>query len=338
MTNLNRWTFGTQLCALLALFACDNTLRGGAGESCTSRNDCQGGLLCVERVCVAAPDGEEPGSPQGESCTARRDCQQGLTCMDSVCTAGPLGEETDNRYSGRGESCRAKNDCLPELACVGGTCRDVTLALETTGRECVLVECAQDADCCQDFQRNDNCDAYEANCEMDPIFCNTFRSLCQCNLMCEQELCVASAPGCGSDAECMSQQTPFCVDSRCRQCAKDNDCPGTGTRCQEGVCTAPCKQDESCPPLHECQDGRCVEVGCVTDRECVFLTGDPLSVCAEDGCLVPCDQDTDCASDTQQFHVCEDGQCVFVGCETDAECRALLGLSNLGERRSAECR
>jgi hypothetical protein len=322
--------------------ACERDLiRGGEGESCTRRDDCEDGLSCLAQVCTSSPVGDAgtgPAAGLGEPCRARSDCGAGLICSANECVQGSAGVTPGSRYSGRGESCQAKNDCVPELACVLGTCSDVTLAVAHTAKGCHRVECTVEEGCCADFVPNANCDAYRENCEIDPIFCNTYRNLCECNKECVDEVCVAAAPGCSDDAECTSLQTPFCVEGRCRQCNADSTCPGTGTQCVEGVCMAACAIDENCPLLHACQDSACVEVGCRSDRECVFVTSDALALCQDGECKVPCDADTDCASEEERFHVCEQGQCVFVGCESDVECRALLGLESQPGKVRAVCR
>lgn len=202
---------------------------------------------------------------------------------------------------------------------------------------------------------NPNCATYEMNCAMDPIFCNTYRSLCQCSQECVDELCVAAAPGCKTSAECTSAQTQYCVEGKCAQCDKDSACPA-GTKCAKGVCTAACKQDENCPLMHACEDGACVEHGCKTDRECAFTAKNQFAVCHEGECELPCMQDADCtgtpltpqqaqamnmsvtAAATRGFQVCDAGKCVFVGCENNAECRALLGLENQRTDARAVCR
>lgn len=334
--------------ALLALSApcftgCQDELeRGGAGESCTRRADCAEGLLCIAEVCVSgAPDGGVGSTPAGEggSCLARNDCHTGLVCMANRCEQAAVGVDPNNRYGGTGESCQAKNDCAAELACVANTCREVTLSLSHTDKDCYRVECTETADCCASFVPNESCDAYRDNCETDPIFCNTYRALCECNQECVDEVCVAAAQGCASDAECLSTQTPFCVDTRCSQCGDDNDCPGAGTQCVDGVCMAPCSIDENCPLLHACQDSVCVDVGCMSDRECVFATGNTQAKCVEGECAAPCTTDAECVSDDQtRFQVCEDSRCVFVGCDSDAECRALLNLQSTPGNAYAQCR
>ena len=330
------------LIALLSAACDDDPVLGAAGESCTRRADCAEGLACIAGVCTGGSGDAGAGvAPVGEggSCDARSDCLTGLVCMDNRCARAPLGVDPNNRYGTRGESCQAKNDCDPALACVSNMCREVTLSLGHTEKDCYRVECAETADCCADFVPNENCATYEENCAVDPIFCNTYRTLCECSQDCVDEVCVAAAQGCAEDAECTSMQTPFCLEGRCSQCGQDSDCAGAGTQCVAGVCMAACAIDENCPLLHACQDSVCVDVGCATDRECVFVTGDSQARCAEGECGVPCTDDADCAGEGEdRFQVCEEERCVFVGCDNDAECRALLGLhSNAGDTQ-AICR
>jgi hypothetical protein len=261
----------------------------------------------------------------------------------------------DKRYGGKGETCQAKNDCEQGLACVMGACRSVTVSLSRVAKSCYRVECASKDDCCRAFTPNANCATYEMNCAMDPIFCNTYRSLCQCTQDCVEEQCVSAAPGCQTNAECTSTQTPYCVSGKCAQCDKDSACAGTGAKCASGVCMAACKQDENCPLLNACQDGVCVDIGCKSDRECAFMSKNQLAICNEGECELPCSADTDCASMQIQtgmlgntmnstanakrgFEVCDMGKCVFVGCENNAECRALLNLENQRNNVTAVCR
>lgn len=329
---------------VLTLAACSDGARlGAAGESCTSARDCRQELACVALVCIERPSSTEPASAVGSSCETRRDCPAGLVCVGNACqAAGVSPAEVGSRFSARGESCRAKNDCAGELACVNSSCQEVKLPFAHTKKSCHRVECAKNEDCCAGFTPNANCDVYRQNCDSDPIFCNTYRALCECSQNCVEELCVTAAPGCRDDAECTSQQTPFCVQGKCSACDQDSACGDPGARCVEGTCIAACSVDEHCAPLHRCQDGVCTEAGCRSDRECAFLTKDALAVCRDGDCLVPCQVDTDCKStmseDSLGFEVCEAGACVFVGCENDAECRALLGLADPQSRARAVCR
>jgi hypothetical protein len=330
---------------VLIVGACGHERRGGAGESCTKTDDCNTGLGCFAQVCTKAESTSEAGAGDldagSDSCGARRDCASGFTCVAGHCQRQSVGTTGSARYSGKGESCQVTNDCTPDLSCVMGMCREVEVVLSRVPKSCFRVECATKDDCCQSFVPNANCPTYEMNCAMDPIFCNTYRSLCQCGQDCVGELCIAAAPGCKSNAECTSTQTPFCVEGKCRQCDKDAACSGDNAKCSEGVCMAACHQDEHCPLLHACQDGACVDTGCKSDRECAFIMKNPLAVCRESECHLPCATDDECMtapSPTRGLEVCEQGQCVFVGCENDRECRALLGLENQRGNIQAVCR
>ncbi|HET6335481.1 MAG TPA: hypothetical protein VFG30_19780 [Polyangiales bacterium] len=343
------------LLVVLSLGACsDSFRRGAAGDSCTSTNDCESGLSCVSQACIAADSGMGE-QPENAVCDARRNCETGLACITGTCQIASSGMGGSSRYSGKGESCTAKNDCEPSLACVMGVCRSLTVSLGRVPKSCYRVECEVKEDCCLAFVPNPNCATYEMNCAMDPIFCNTYRSLCQCTQDCDDEQCVAAAPGCMTNAECTSTQTPYCVAGKCTQCDKDSACSGTDAKCSQGVCMAACKQDENCPLLHACQDGVCVETGCKSDRECAFMIRNALAVCNTGECELPCNTDTDCATTTvpstpgmmsmssaanatRGFEACEMGKCVFVGCENNSECRALLGLENQRNNIAAVCR
>lgn len=345
--------------AVLSLGACTTKFRRGvAGDSCTATNDCESGLSCVAQVCIGQDAGEALKA-EGEACDARRNCANGLGCIAGTCQIASAGMSGgSNRYSGKGESCTAKNDCEPDLACLMGICRSQSVGLDREAKSCYRVECESKEDCCQAFVPNPNCPTYEMNCAMDPIFCNTYRSLCQCTQDCVDEQCVTAAPGCKTSAECTSAQTPFCLEGKCSQCDKDSACAGTGAKCAKGVCVAACKQDENCPLLYSCVDGVCTETGCKSDRECAFMLKNELAVCTEGECQLPCSTDSDCATSavpssgqqinpqssqsvsaaTRGFEACEMGKCVFVGCESNAECRSLFGLENQRTNVQAVCR
>jgi hypothetical protein len=346
-----RKSFGINACIALCvtvLGACsDDPRRGGNGESCTSADDCNNGLACIRQVCTrpnhdagtASEDDAGVGSA-GTSCSARRDCGEGFSCIANACQSMSVGMTAGTRYSGRGESCLATNDCEPDLACMMGTCRQDGSALPLLKKSCYRVECANKQDCCEGFTPNANCEMYKANCMTDPIFCNTYRSLCECSQDCIDEQCVAGTPGCASNGECTSMQTPFCVQGKCRQCDQKSACPGGDASCVDGVCMASCTTDENCPLLFKCQDSACIETGCTSDRECAFITKNGQATCHAGKCGAPCNADADCTADKAStgFEVCEQGQCVFVGCESDTECRALFGLAGQRNKSRAVCR
>lgn len=201
----------------------------------------------------------------------------------------------------RGESCQARNDCNSGLACVGGTCTTGSIAINTTGKECVAIECQTAQDCC----------GYSG--------CNPAPWLCTAN-MCE------SNNVCTMDTDCYSSSTgQYCVGGKCATCKVDTDCPNENS-CIAGKCQAKCTSDGECTGLAHCNAGACVEDGCRNDRECVMYTKNARSTCSATKCGTPCSSDLEC-SGNQSLQKCQSGSCVFVGCDTDKDCYLYGGYS-----------
>ncbi len=242
---------------------------------------------------------------------------------------------TAERLGGPGESCRARGDCAEGLACIRNACAPVGASFSVTGKECLLVECEGDADCCASFTPSPDCGFYEMRCTADPMDCAAFHQVCECNQECSAERCIDTGPACSRDEDCPSFSKPICNAGRCVECREHGDCPLEGDRCTEGACGAGCETVEDCPALHACAAGLCVVGTCATDRECAFVLGDARARCADGACLVACSDDLEC--DTAAFEVCHEERCTFVGCDNDTECRGLLsGVIDDGEQ--AVCR
>ena len=125
------------------------------------------------------------------------------------------------------------------------------------------------------------------------------------------------------------------------QCKVDADC-SDGKSCDAGLCHAPCKHNEECSAFYECNEtsGKCEYAGCKSDRECVLAAtgGNQTPQSGEDPrllkclpseadpnlktCKIPCENDGSCGAQS----VCDGGFCKFIGCETNEDCRAYLGL------------
>jgi hypothetical protein len=79
-----------------------------------------------------------------------------------------------------------------------------------------------------------------------------------------------------------------------------------------------------------CENGACVYTGCKGDAEC--NADNPGYVCRPvlgsmiQGCLKPCVTPADCSLGVPVWdadnNTCDDGACVYHGCNTDAECDA----------------
>jgi hypothetical protein len=301
---------------------------------CSDTADCCGDkptsapAKCASRdtLCTATI----PGCQASTRCTDDDSCNGGA-CSPGVCSGGLSG------------SCTALEDCQ-DLCTAAGTCsRSGTL-------------CELDAECtyysynatvtCNMANRVCNC----TNPEYTPgaAICSDPDCTDICLLRCEDERCVADR-SCEADADCTPFGLSICSDSRCVECEEDSDCDADdGETCDDGVCHKPCERNEECPLFNACDadSGECVYVGCKSDRECILASAgsgvespaatpggeDPrLSKCLPSEaeaeikiCKIPCENDGSCGSQS----VCQDGFCRFIGCESDEECRAYLGLGN----------
>lgn len=345
---------------LSTMVGCDKAegaQKGSVGESCQKRDDCGGGLSCIENRCVnedsdtGGDGGTErvAGGKIGESCTRRGDCQAGLACFGQTCTNDTLatdaGAVADTRGD-RGESCAARNDCRPGLACVAGSCRQSEVELSTQAKHCFRVDCMTTEDCCADFKPTvftpAQCAVYKSDCDLaggspSVTACNYYRNYCTCRQTCQASQCVTG--GCLADTDCALSGTPYCVEASCKECRTTADCAAEpGTQCDKGACRAPCTRNEECPTFFACQAGACVDVGCTSDRECAFDTKVPRAKCVNKVCKTPCKSDAECASVQRPFDVCENEVCVFVGCESNEECRAYLGLELRTDKATAVCK
>jgi hypothetical protein len=218
---------------------------------------------------------------------------QGTWIRAALCCALVAGC-TNGLGSGRGESCRARNDCENGLLCIHNVCTVEDFAVEVSARSCDAVECLATADCCFG----------------DP-----------CNMACQNEQCVET---CVTGADCASG---MCSGMRCVECLTNADCFG-GT-CVTGQCefvAAGCRSTRECPALNVCQEGECVYVGCQDDHECIALTRNLASTCVDAQCVTPCEFDADCnPGGFFDFQACIEGNCTFIGCITNEECRIRLG-------------
>jgi hypothetical protein len=313
-------------------------IRGAAGESCTKRDDCAEGLSCFAGRCATSEKPSEEGGTvlvaggsSGESCTWRGDCELGLACIDQTCTqdeepAADAGGMSIQTRGSRGESCMARNDCGDELACIGGRCREADVALTVATKQCTRVNCRVEADCCKNFVAPASCPQLKLDCDAGSQFsCTSFALNCSCRQTCQDGLCGVSNK-CATTAECSAAL--MCVNQKCVQCSVKADCVGTSAECVDGVCKTPCQRNEQCKAFHNCDAGKCMFVGCSSDRECFFAKKDPRVKCVNKECATPCGADAECNS-TTAFEVCEGGRCVDVGCESDTECRARLGFNDL---------
>jgi hypothetical protein len=217
--------------------------------------------------------------------------------------------------------------------------------------------CAVDTECTYyEYNATAACNNRICNCQnpeynpSDPI-CTDPDCEDICLLRCQDELCLKDN-SCETAADCAATGLPICDGGRCVQCTDDDECDEDANEtCEKGRCEKPCEHDEECGLFEACDAGDCVYVGCNDDKECILAAargqdgvggtnGGGISSGGDDPrlfkclpseadpkiktCKIPCENDGSCG----QFQVCNDGYCKFIGCDTDEQCRAYLGIAN----------
>ena len=322
--------------------------RGARGETCMARNDCASGLACVNGTCSK---NDFDVSLEAKHCD-RVECKEDDDCCgDRPQTAPPECDKrtlvcyTPTLPDCSQVSCDSDSDCGSGV-CSPGQCTFGTAACETDDDcpidECVGNQCTVGLGYCLDdtyCAGEDTCGYRSCNCAnpdydySDPI-CTDPDCDDVCTLRCDNELCLPDT-SCDDDDDCIGSNSDICEDKRCVECLEDDDCDEDEEKCVNNFCEKPCTVNEECPLFHACEDGDCVERGCGSDTECILAasrTGsaeDPrMFQCLSSGdthtCKLPRENDAGCASS----EVCDDGFCVFIGCNTDEECRAYLGIED----------
>jgi len=364
-----------------ALVGCDGdpqlvkpATQGQRGEACQARNDCQSGLACTGagicskndfNITVTAKQCDRIDCSMDQDCCGDRPLTTPAKCADreSICTPIIPG---CSQFSG--------DICANNTACGSGTCGtgrcsntfEVCTATSECADTCDTVNgyCALSFDSCTtDADCGGTCNNRTCNCN-NPLYAPS-NPICSdedctdiCELRCQDERCVQDT-SCDEDIDCLIRGLQHCTSGgqcvECETATADTDCDGDGEVCTDGECVVPCEKNEECPLFHQCQSGDCVETGCTSDRECIlaFSTGGSsqdarLSKCLPSDadptintCKVPCENDAACPRD---FEVCSAGYCTFIGCESNEDCRAFLGIEEQMSTDSrpwistAECR
>ncbi len=270
-----------------------------------------------------------------------------------------------SRLARKGEACQTTNDCAAGLACLPnaasntGVCVLGVFNVTQTAKECAVIECQQARDCCD--TPPSGCESLKISCDAqrdagapEPIgACTQYEELCVCHPTrrdCENGRCVVK---CVDDSTCsVNGASGRCLGGTCTQCANDDDCggPGSDLTCANGKCQPPCQNDGDCPNFDRCLQGKCIEGGCQTDRECIAATRNVEATCGVDGrCILPCQSDLECGNPKNySFFSCVGGQCLYMGCESEKDCRLLLGngmssgssgtSGGLGSKQHVVCR
>ncbi|NMB75864.1 MAG: hypothetical protein GYA21_12150 [Myxococcales bacterium] len=147
------------------------------------------------------------------------------------------------------------------------------------------------------------------------------------NYACPDGTCVYT--GCRSDTEC--QSVPGMSGYLCRRLA-DWTIAQCVMACQTAVDCA-----QSYPPWdadnYACTEGACEYLGCLSDEECQAVPSMESYLCrslygswpfCQPGCATAADCDLGSPAYDADNYACRDGLCVYLGCRSDAECRASI--------------
>ncbi len=249
---------------VLALLACPAPPPpppdGGAEPECGKRDDCEGGMVCVEQRCV--------GCESSGQCRLKEECHpETLRCV---------------LRSGWGNDCATNEQCPAGQWCHQGLCADrsqVSLCPGGTKAECPAgmrcntinlvceedLGCSEDGDCGAGEACNEGSRQCVAKCTVD-----TQAQVCAGGEKCVNDVCVQ----CASDADCgvglVCDAAGRC--SSAPRCYSDRDCKvPLVCHLQTGACLQkqpPCVSDENCAPDFRCHlgTGRCVPRACQPDR------------------------------------------------------------------------
>jgi hypothetical protein len=242
-----------------------------------------------------------------------------------------------------------RDTCVIPGGAVMGTCK-MSLGTCTTNTECTY------------YNYTATCSSRICNCtnpefDLSAPICTDKACENICLLRCSDDSRCVEDTSCKTDLDCNKVGLQICDGGRCVQCTVDDDCnTDEKETCEKGLCHRPCSQDEECGLFEACnkKTGDCEYKGCLSDRECILaasgnvvnpvptpgsnaapITGgsdDPrLYKCLPsevdpkiNTCKIPCENDGSCG----QFQACDNGYCKFIGCESDEECRAYLGVAN----------
>lgn len=304
--------------------------------------------------CKDTPNYPEYRGERGESCESRNDCKKGLACLSNTCVVHEVP------FSATASECvviecTASSDCCPEKPdFLELDCSKDREALQTEYDTCVNEECDGNTWACAPCE--------EELARLNSFDRNLFNAYCACNKTCDDNRCedVPVEPEPPVD-ECEDQDdgtlcswgSGVCHDGQCVSCSTDQHCqernlhgdPMSWSCNADNFCEQACYNDSNCGKYHACEDGTCVETdGCTSDRECAFNTRDTTAFCNKDTgkCERECATSYDCnyglTDGEWEAYTCDEGICVFVGCESDEECQARNNYSPTQRHAEYLCR
>jgi hypothetical protein len=324
----------------------DGVRRSLRGLGCSVKNDCKIGFSCIQGVCQPSSFGLSPSAKECVQidCETSADCCQGLptevpdkcrsrasACLKTLpgCEKKPCARTTDCGGGGvcTGRCAVTSGECTGNVDCLANKCVSGKCSLNFN-------VCGSDADCAANTCTGGSCACDNPTyVPLNPV-CSDPDCEALCLWACEASRCVIPTT-CKSNSDCFGSK-PVCVKGACAECATSDDC-SFDRICLSGSCETPCQNDAQCGLFEGCQAGECIYVGCRSNRECtlipdVRLLALPAGVDARllrchtqkgiGQCLIPCQTDSQCAT----TEVCSGGLCQYIGCDTTAECKTILGV------------
>ncbi len=167
------------------------------------------------------------------------------------------------------------------------------------------------------------------------------------------------ASDCGVGSPAWDADNYACAEGQCvyTGCRSDQECTESYDRpflCRETrlvwipTCQQPCQRAADCVAAempagaydqdnYACEGGVCLYVGCHSDEECEQSLRQPYVCRIYPGaelstCLKACGRAADCDLGSSAWdadnHRCEDGACLYTGCNSDQECRQTPGMES----------
>ncbi len=266
-----------------------------------------------------------------------------FTCNDNSALEGDAGSTKD---AGGVKICKSENDC------------DKTRGEKCVSSVCKIPDCLKDKDCI-DKKKGNKCDLVTYTCKTESMDAgeellpdeggtdctDNCSEKCKPNKICKNGYCVDYGM-CNNDNECPCNWHCNSFESRCEECASDEDCKNRTdgkTKCDVGktfLCIEPPVCNPACDPnCQVCKDGNCV----LAPNKCCQNSDCPSNNCVNYECKEAhtcsdvCSTDQECKDWCKDSsYVCYNNMCIPKGCSVDSDCDSQCGI-NCGKCLGQAC-
>jgi len=239
-------------------------------------------------------------------------------------------------------------------------CKKDSDCYEITGAKCVnmmcvVPECTTDSDCINKGMGNkcrswvcENENIGDAGMDIDTggnDCTDNCSEKCKPNKICKNGYCIDYG-NCQNDTDCPCNWHCNSFESRCEECASDDDCKNHTdgkTKCDIGktfICIEPPVCNPACDPNCQiCKDGNCIlapnkccQNSDCTSNNCVNYVCEQSHTCGD-----TCSTDDECKQwCNDSSYICNNNVCMPKGCSVDTDCDAQCG-AGLGQCLSGTC-